>query len=469
MGAALHRSFPWIDTIVRGEGEQVLPELISDVLSGNLIRHQPGLCFRRDGESVIVDEGPSRLIAMDDVPMPNYDEFFERLQRSPFSSEVIPKVAIQYEASRGCWWGEKSHCTFCGLNGSTMTFRSKSADRVVNETYYLASKYKQVYFELVDNILDMKYIKDVLPKLRDYRHAGLDFSFFIETKSNLNKEHLRMMRDAGVRRIQPGIESLSTPILKLMRKGVSGLQNIRLLKWAQQFNIYVEWNVLYGFPGEPVEEYEKMADIMQSITHLQPPNISRLLIERFSPYHKNAPEFGLREVKPDQFYRFLYNTDEDTLNDLAYDFIHEYEDGRNPDTYFEMVKSVIEMWQETYKQGINSLTYKRGPGFLNIDDRRSNLETNDYFLREKEALIYLCCDAGATPSSIQRCLQDRGYSSINLEEVKDFLDALLDARLMYKEKDHYLALAIPLNADASDMAFEMYESTPAQSLVQLGA
>jgi radical SAM superfamily enzyme YgiQ (UPF0313 family) len=42
-------------------------------------------------------------------------------------------VELLFEASRGCWWGAKHHCTFCGLNGLSMTFRSKSADRAYSE------------------------------------------------------------------------------------------------------------------------------------------------------------------------------------------------------------------------------------------------------------------------------------------------------------------------------------------------
>ena len=53
---------------------------------------------------------------------------------------------------------------------------------------------------------------------------------FYEVKSNLRKEDVRQLREAGVVAIQPGIESLSDEVLRIMRKGVSALQNIQLLK-----------------------------------------------------------------------------------------------------------------------------------------------------------------------------------------------------------------------------------------------
>src|SRR3954465_271775 len=50
---------------------------------------------------------------------------------SPLNGALRPLMLI--ETARGCWWGAKNHCTFCGLNGETMGFRAKSADRVMTE------------------------------------------------------------------------------------------------------------------------------------------------------------------------------------------------------------------------------------------------------------------------------------------------------------------------------------------------
>ena len=50
MGVALHASFPWVDIVVRGEGEHVLVALAEDLLNGRSIRPQPGLCYRERGQ-----------------------------------------------------------------------------------------------------------------------------------------------------------------------------------------------------------------------------------------------------------------------------------------------------------------------------------------------------------------------------------------------------------------------------------
>src|SRR5262245_59233898 len=112
-----------------------------------------------------------------------------------------------------------------------MAFRSKSADRVLAELEEFRARYPATHVVAVDNILDMSYFRNVLPRLRDRR---LGFTLFYETKSNLTKAQVKLLRDAGVLAIQPGVESLSTNVLRLMRKGVTSLQNIQLLKWCKQ-------------------------------------------------------------------------------------------------------------------------------------------------------------------------------------------------------------------------------------------
>ena len=132
-----------------------------------------------------------------------------------------------------------------------MRFRSKPASRVAEEILAMAERYGVLDFVAVDDIIDLRHINELFPLLRG---SGSDLSFFYETKANLTKDQLRAFAAAGVRAIQPGIESLSTPILRLMRKGVTGLQNLRLLKWCAEIGIKPSWNLLYGFPGEPPEE-----------------------------------------------------------------------------------------------------------------------------------------------------------------------------------------------------------------------
>src|SRR5262249_42034030 len=148
--------------------------------------------------------------------------------------------SIMVETSRGCWWGEHSHCTFCGLNGLGMAFRSKSPKRAVKEITELWDRYSDRATNVlaVDNILDYRYIKTVLPQLAQQTKR---FSLFYETKANLKKEQIAHFAEAHIKHIQPGIESLSSRVLKIMRKGISALHNVQMLKWCLEYNITPFW------------------------------------------------------------------------------------------------------------------------------------------------------------------------------------------------------------------------------------
>lgn len=442
MGAALHRSFPWVDVVVRGEGEAVFPAVVADVLAGRAIRDAPGLCHRTGDAVVHCAEAASR-VAMDTVPIPDFGEFFDRVEASPLEAAVRRRLRVPYESARGCWWGAKNHCTFCGLNGATMAFRSKSPARVVDDIRAMAARYQALDFYVVDNIIDMDYFDTVLPELA---RTGWNLKLFFETKANLRLEHVRELHRAGVATIQPGIESLSTPILKLMRKGVTALQNIRLLKWCAAYRIDVLWNLIYGFPGEPPEEYARMAGVIGALGHLAPPSWSRLRIDRFSPYFDAPADHGLRVTTPLPYHAHVYPVDAATLFDLAYFFTTEYIDGRDPATYARPVVEAVDRWRADSAGGYRALRYRRGPDFIVIDDLRPGLGPRRFELDAIEAAIYLACDAGATPAAVHAALGELG-AGVDRDEVRGFLDELTASALVYCEGDRYLSLAIPERAE----------------------
>ena len=100
---------------------------------------------------------------LNQLPTPHFDEYFESLARSPLKAKVEGQLVV--ETSRGCWWGAKHHCTFCGLNGDTMAFRSKTPERAFAEMEYLSRRHQTRRLGCVDNILDLRYIDTLFPDL----------------------------------------------------------------------------------------------------------------------------------------------------------------------------------------------------------------------------------------------------------------------------------------------------------------
>ena len=90
-------------------------------------------------------------------------------------------------SGRGLPWllvGEKMHCTFCGLNATTMNYRSKRPEQFIQEIATLRQRYDRNRFAMADNILNLKYINGVF---REISVIDDTVRFFFETKSNLRK------------------------------------------------------------------------------------------------------------------------------------------------------------------------------------------------------------------------------------------------------------------------------------------
>ncbi|WP_439367419.1 hypothetical protein ACNJYD_06620 [Bradyrhizobium sp. DASA03005] len=126
------------------------------------------------------------------------------------------------------------------------------------------------------------------------------------------------MKAAGITAVQPGIESLSSPILRIMRKGIKAIHNIQFLKHCRQLSIIPHWNIIWGFPGEAAEEYREMAVILPHLRHLHPPSgCGPIRLDRFSPNFVQAEELGFQNVRPNQNYERIYNLDVTELSRLS--------------------------------------------------------------------------------------------------------------------------------------------------------
>jgi ribosomal peptide maturation radical SAM protein 1 len=296
MGRALAENFPFIDAVVSGEAENVIIDLARRYIV------EPGSADPpRSADPPGPRYVPGVMVSdMDALPHPKFDHFFAAAE----GTSLRDKTWLVAESSRGCWWGMKSHCTFCGLNGGTMKFRSKTARRFAEELDALQQTYGVRGFSLTDNILDMQYLRSLLPDLvaqaRQYR-------LFYETKANLRKDQVELLAAAGVAWLQPGIESFSTPVLKLMAKGTTRLQNVQLLKWCAELGVAVQWNVLFGFPGEDPREYDEMAELLPSLFHLEPPSGSTVVrLDRFSPYWEAPERHGMVGVRHTWAYDYVF-------------------------------------------------------------------------------------------------------------------------------------------------------------------
>lgn len=129
-------SFPWVDYVVVGEAEDCVAGLYREAA--------------RLGSQIPAERLPAPVASrkrafrvrgtrteLDSLPYPDFDDYFESLRNRPELQAVQPILTL--EGSRGCWWGQVSHCNFRGLNGTGLNYRAKSPARLQDEILHLST------------------------------------------------------------------------------------------------------------------------------------------------------------------------------------------------------------------------------------------------------------------------------------------------------------------------------------------
>ncbi len=437
MGLELVRAVGCIDLAVIGEGDTAFPGLLAALATGADPAEVPGVA-RRAGDQVIAAEPAPPFGRLDDLPPPDYGEYFERAQRLGLLPEAGHRdVWLPVETARGCWWGAKHHCTFCGLNATTMRFRAKSAERVRAELAGQARRYRSFRFEAVDNILDTRYLTDLFPAIID---SGATYEFFYETKANLTRRQLELLARAGVTQLQPGLESLSSHVLRLMDKGVRAAQNVNLLRWSAHYGIAVAWNILWGFPGETAQDYADQAAAVPHLVHLRPPaSADRIWLERFSPLYREPERFGLRHRAPERSHRFVYPREVD-LDRVAYFFDYDLA-GALPEAAYDGLRQAAAAWSTAWDADQPPvLTYWSAPGFVQLYDGRHPGREGTYTFEGTLADIYLACSDRPTTAPAVRAKLGLDLPPAAIEEI---FAEFHTRGLMFLDGPLALSLALP--------------------------
>src|SRR6266487_254657 len=322
MGNILAKNLANIDFVFSGPALHSFPDFLACLIKEDrdAVLAIRGVRSRQVGTEPITDSSIGAERDIDDFFEPDYQSFVTSLSRQPellAAQNKGTQPILYFETSRGCWWGERSHCTFCGLNGLSMGYRTMSPATALRQFRWLFSfaPWCKMY-HCTDNIMPKSYPKAVFPHLELPSGATI----FYEVKLPLSERELRVMANAGVSYIQPGIEALSTDTLKLMRKGTTAFQNIQFLKNCVNFDIDPAWNLLVGFPGESEAVYRKYDADIPLLAHLPPPiGVYMIRFDRYSPYFKQSADYRL-DLKPMDFYSLIYPFAEDDLLEFAYFF-----------------------------------------------------------------------------------------------------------------------------------------------------
>ncbi len=307
---------PFIDYVISGEGEAVLPKLLDAVEKtahreiADLFADIPGISYRAAG-SVKVNP-PAEARPFSDAPFP-YE-----------NSEIERDKVLYYESSRGCPFS----CSYC-LSSVMRGVRPLPIDRVKRELLYFIEKSpKQVKF--IDRTFnyDKKRCAEVISFLIERDNGVTNFHFEL-CGDLIDDELITLLKSArkNLFQFEIGVQSANSGVLEACgRSGDFSAMAEHIRKIIQIGNIHVHLDLIAGLPGE---SYEMFRDSFNDVFALRPDalQLGFLKMLKGSPIRKEAGKYGyvFRSTPP---YEVISN-----------DFISARELVR-----LKMIENVFDLW-----------------------------------------------------------------------------------------------------------------------------
>lgn len=460
MAGALLAQYPEPDIIVRGDAEHTIVDTIKALRCGDL-QAMPSNVEAR-GATARAPRTDGKITSLNDRIIPDYREFIAQRRVSPYSER---QFTLLFEASRGCWWGDKHHCRFCGIRPVREGYRERETEAVFDEILALHRSYRPDLLYATDAILGYEHLRSLLPMLARHRRASDDdVKLFFEIKSTVGPREAALLAAANVVAVQPGIESFATASLRSADKGASGIRQVAALKWLSTYGIDTIYGLLIGLPGETAADIRAMIELVGSLHHLQPPAaVNPLALHRFSPYWNTPESFGIGNIRPYDIQRLAFQAPVTALSDICYELNYDSEQRIDPVLIglYDELRCAVVKWQTAFmaEARLTLIASQTAPLIL-----RRNADTVQ--MRPLSAEEFVVYRAIAQPAQVGRIAETCDIPPARIEAI---VQGFAAERLAVFMDGLWLGLACESGRDAwTDAGFSSEElKTPAAASLLL--
>ncbi len=244
-----------IDYIVCGEGERVLPSLLSSIRDGRPVDEVRGIACFRDGSIVKTAHQPF-VTDLDELPTA-----WDLVDWNDYRYYVLPGSRLAaISTSRGC----THSCTFCSQQKFWQkTWRSRRPESVVDEIAMLKERYGADVFLLVDEYptKDRDRWEEFLDHLL---HRDLNVHLLMETRVEdivRDRDILWKYRKAGIVHIYVGVEATNQETLDKIKKDFDVGQSKEAIDLIHAHRMITETSFVLGFPWDTPESIERTLEL----------------------------------------------------------------------------------------------------------------------------------------------------------------------------------------------------------------
>ena len=267
-------AFPWIDTIVRGEGEESLPQLLEAIYKCESFGDIPNITYR-EGSKIIRSPMQRLITDLDSIPIP------------AFHLHPLDKVnTIPLEIGRGCPY----NCKFCSTSEFFgRQYRLKSPKRILKEVQILSKRHSIDRFSFSHDMFTANRAK-VIEICDEFISANLPditwaCSARIDTVDDALMEH---MAEAGCRGIFFGVETGSPKIQREINKNLDLSKVVPRIKCANDLGMAATASFITGFPNETRDDLCQTINVILDLARLDDtkPQITMLAPMPGTPYYQ---------------------------------------------------------------------------------------------------------------------------------------------------------------------------------------
>jgi len=247
--------YPFVDMIVKGEGENALLE----VVEGKDFKEISNITWRNKSRIIT---NPSRTLQHD------IDEFYIDYSLLPSPERYISDYALPYKyrnlrhvympATRGCSYA----CNFCGnLNLWGRIWRAPTPKLLIERMEDIISVYNTEYFRFSDAFFTASE-SWTIDFLQTLKKAKLDICFGIDSGINISGRVLKELSESGCLRITFGVESGSDRILKKINKPIKRKNIIKTIMKSKELGIWTRGGFIFGWHGETKEDIKETFSVV---------------------------------------------------------------------------------------------------------------------------------------------------------------------------------------------------------------
>lgn len=263
-----------IDIVAAGEGEATMLELAD----GARYEEIKGICFR-NGESLAKNSPRPAIEALDVLPMPArhlLDMDFYTKPSPSMIRNITLKVATML-TSRGCPF----NCSFC-VESLTVgkKHRAHSPSRIVSEMDHILSRYniEAIYFLDEGFLTDRTRVRELCETMiKDGYNRRVKWAAQVRVDA-LNRDLLKLMKEAGCIHLECGFETASDRLLKDVSKKTSLQKNREIVTLIKSSGIRCFAYIIAGLPGESEEEFQA------SVEFIKTSGVDAVSMSKFVPY-----------------------------------------------------------------------------------------------------------------------------------------------------------------------------------------